>query len=112
MLGGLMQARYFIAGQFLGECDGREFGGVEDLVGVGVADSAEEMRIGQRAFESVIFRSECLSERLKGGTQDLQTARIERLQRLFTPQEMQRGALLCAGFGQLEGSVRKFECGD
>jgi hypothetical protein len=42
----------------VGERDGRELGGVQDLVGVGVADAADEARIGEGALEGAVFRGE------------------------------------------------------
>src|SRR6266700_1769033 len=84
---------------------------MEDLVGISVADSAEEMRISQRAFESVIFKSERLRECFKGAIQDFEAARIKHLQRLFTLNQMQRSALFRAGFSQEQRPVWKFKRG-
>ena len=44
--------------EFVGERDGRELSGVEDLVGVGVADAANEARIGESALEGAVFAGE------------------------------------------------------
>ena len=45
-------------GQRLRQLQRRQPRGVQNLVGVGVADAAEEMRIGQRALERVILRAQ------------------------------------------------------
>jgi hypothetical protein len=42
-------------GEFVGLQDGRELGGVEDLVGVGVADAGEDARVGERSLEGAVF---------------------------------------------------------
>ena len=42
--------------------EGRELGGVQYLVGVGVADAGEDTRVGEGALEGAIFSRESLLE--------------------------------------------------
>ena len=48
--------------QLLGELHGRELRAVQDLVGVRVADAAEEPRVGERSLECVTLRLQSLDE--------------------------------------------------
>ena len=50
---------------------------MQDLVGVGVADSGVEMGIRERTFQRVPFSLEGLAEGLGGGSKDLEPAGIE-----------------------------------
>lgn len=51
---GRVEAIDFGVGELLCEVEGREAGVVEDFVGVGVADAAEELGIGEGALEGVV----------------------------------------------------------
>src|SRR5262249_40694754 len=51
--GGGMQASHLLLAELLRELHRREASRVQDLVGVGVADPAQDARIGQRALEGV-----------------------------------------------------------
>ena len=45
--------------------DRRQLRGVQDLVGIGVADAAHDARIGERALEGVVLRAERGAERVE-----------------------------------------------
>ena len=60
---------------------------MEDLVGVGVADAAEEMRIGQGALERVVLATEDGIELLESRREQLEPARVLRLQGVFAPDQ-------------------------
>ncbi len=75
--GGIEECLPFGGLQFVGERDGRKFGGVEDFVGVGVADAAEDARVGERAFERAIFGSECGVEGIEIGGENFQAIGID-----------------------------------
>jgi hypothetical protein len=60
---------------------------MEDLVGVRVADAAEEMRIGQRALDGVILARQCLAGLI----------------------DLHRRALLRARFGEEQRAMRELE---
>jgi hypothetical protein len=50
---------------------------VQDLVGVGVADAAEERGIGKGALHGVIFAGQHLAKPVERRVQDFQSAAIE-----------------------------------
>jgi hypothetical protein len=97
--------------QFVCDRDGREFGGVEDFVGVGVADPAENARIGERAFESAIFGGERGAKGIEIGGENFQATGIDGAETVFTNEKMQRCAMLGAGFGEDQRAVGKIEGG-
>src|SRR5262250_1675711 len=82
------------------------------LVGVGVADAAEEPRVGEGAFQGVALADQHLPEALEAGVEDLDAAWIERRERGFTAHQMQRGALLRAGLGEQQRSRGEVEGGE
>jgi hypothetical protein len=51
---------------------------MEDLVGVRVSDSAEEPRVGERAFQCVVLAGESAPEVLEAGFKDLETSAVEK----------------------------------
>ena len=62
--------------------DRREPRAVQDLVGVGVADAAEEARIGERALERVVLAAQrARANAASVGRQHLEAAGVERGQR-------------------------------
>ena len=54
---------------------------MKNLVGVGVADATEDVRIGQRALQRVIALGQPGTERCQIGIQDFEPLRIERSHR-------------------------------
>ena len=82
---------------------------MKDLVGVCVADSAEDPWIGQCALHRVVPLDQGVS---KSGVVDLQwfdSSRVVLAQRILAEAEMQGGALLLARFGQKKGPVLEVE---
>ena len=82
---------------------------MKNLIGVGVADAAEQMRIGQRALQRVTLL-------LKGGCEcrgiacrHFEPARVERRQRGFSLHDVQRRALLRRRFSQKQSAMREVE---
>ncbi len=69
------------AREFLRHQQGRELCTVQDFVGIRVADAAEEMRIGERPLESVVFAAERVLECFVAGGEDLEAAGILLCQR-------------------------------
>ena len=53
---------------------------MQDFVGICVADAAEQMRIGKRALERVVSRSERGGEFVKRRGEDIEAARIHRFE--------------------------------
>jgi hypothetical protein len=60
-----MEATDFLASQALRERDGGKPGGMQNLIGISVADSAEQMRIGERPLERMVLGSQSLRERIE-----------------------------------------------
>ena len=89
-----------------------ESGGVEDLVGVGVADAGEDAGVGEGALEGVIFRRESGAKGLEGEGKDVEAAGIELGESGLALDEVEGGAALGAGFGEDEGAVREVEGGE
>ena len=84
---------------------------MQDLVGVGVADAAQQPWIGQRALERVVLVLERGPERRGVGGEHVDPARIVLAQRPFTLHEVDRRPALGAGLGQHERSALELECG-
>ena len=76
---------------------------MEDLVRVGVADSADEARIGERALQRVVHAQERLAERGQGGLERLDPAAVHLAHGFFAAQEVDRGALLARHLGEHDG---------
>ena len=84
-----MQSRNILRAELVGQGDRRQAGAVQDLVRVGVADAAEQMRIGQRALERMVFALQALAERRQIGGGDLESAQVECGKRTFAVHDVQ-----------------------
>src|SRR5262249_7750807 len=85
---GVEKARPFVGLEFVGEGDGRELSGVEDFVGGGIADSAENAWGGECAFEGAIFGGKRGAERSEVGGEDVDAARIKRTEAVITADDV------------------------
>src|SRR5215475_12324140 len=85
---------------------------MENLVGVRVADAAEDTWIGQGALEGVVFPSQGDTERRQICVQDLEASGVVVAETGLTADQMQRRAALRARFGQNERSRREVEGGE
>ena len=92
--------------------EGRELGGVEDLVGVGVADAGEDAGVGEGALEGAVLGGEGLLEGFGGEGEDVEAAGVEVGEGGFALDEVEGGAALGAGFGEDEGAVGEVEGGE
>jgi len=106
---GFEEAHDFGGAEFLGKRERRELGFPDDFVGVGVADTAEKVRVGERPLESVVGGEKCRGELLRCGAEDFKAARIERAETAFAEDDVQRCAFLRAGFGPEQGTIGKVE---
>ena len=106
------EALPFFAGEFLCELDGREAGGVEDLVGVGVADAGEDARVGEAPLEGAVFGAECGAEVFEGRGEDVDASGVDVFGGGFASEEMEGGTAFGAGFGEDEGALGEVECGE
>src|SRR5437763_2030602 len=79
------------------------------LVAVGVADAAEESRIGERALERMVFALQPLAKRFESGVLQLEPAHVEAGERRFALHEVKRGTLLRSRLGERECTGGKLE---
>ncbi len=82
---------------------------MQDLVGVGVADAAEQVRIGERALERMVLALHAVGELLETGREDVEPAGIHRGERGLALDQMDRGAALRSGLREDEHPVSKAE---
>src|SRR6185503_20865622 len=83
---------------------------MENLVGLRVADAAEQMRVGQRTLQRVIAAPKRFREGWQIGIDHLETAWIVLRQPCLALDDVQRRLSLRAGFREDECSVLKIEC--
>ena len=95
----------------MGELDGREPGGVQDLVRVGVADAAEDARVGECSLQGAVLRGQRGAELVQAGGEHVDAAGIDGLHAVFAPEEVKGRAPFGAGFGEDERAVGKVEGG-
>src|SRR6266700_7430176 len=89
--------------------DRRQLRSVQNLIGISVADSADNSRIGERPLQSTVFSSERSLKRRQIGVEDLDSARIDGTQTLLALQNVQGSAPFGPGFCQYKRTIRKIE---
>src|SRR5215831_11667112 len=82
---------------------------MQDLVGVGVADAAEEPWIGERSLDGVILGAKSRSELVARCVEHLEAAALKLGEARRSTEEIERRAALGPGFGQRETAVRELE---
>jgi hypothetical protein len=90
----------------------RQPGRVQDLVGVRVADTAEDAGIGQGAFERMVLAPQPFRETRKAGGQYFQPARIVLPEACGAAGNMNRRLPAGAGFGEDQRAAGKVERGE
>jgi len=55
-----------------------ELRAVQDLVGIGVTDAAEEMRVGERALQGMVLALQAHRERFEIGVEHLEPSGVHR----------------------------------
>src|ERR1039458_6873839 len=98
--------------EFVSERDGGELGRMENLVGVGVADAADEARIGEGTLEGAVLKSECGAKAVEVRREDFDAAGIDGVEGLFAAQDVERRAALAACLSEDEGAGGEVECGE
>ena len=63
--------------------------GVEDLVGVRVADAGEDAWVGEGSLEGAVFCGECGAEAFEVGGEDVDAARVDVFECFFVGEEME-----------------------
>jgi hypothetical protein len=112
LLGGGEEAQPVIGAEFLREGGGGELGGVEDLVGVGVADAAEQALVGESALEGAVLAGERGAEGVEIGGEGIEATGIERAKGFFSADEVERSAPLGAGLGEDQRAAGEIEGGE
>jgi len=88
---------------------GRKPCSMENFIRVSVPNPAKEIRVGQRALESVVALRKRARKRRRGAPKNFKAAPVERAQRLLSLQQVQSRPLLSTRFSEHEGAVRKVE---
>src|SRR6185437_3326093 len=91
--------------------DRRQPRGMQNLIGVGVADPAEQSRVGERAFERMVLAPQPLRELRETRFEDLDAARVLQLQIVLPLYDVKRGPTLGSGFGQRERAALECKLG-
>ena len=102
----------FRLAQFACQRDRRELGGIQDFVRVGVADAAEDARIGEGSLEGAVFLGESLAKHFQIAGEDFDAAGVHGFERGFSGYDMQRGAPLGACFRKYKRAVGEVESGE
>ena len=106
---GVIEADDFVVGDSAGEEQRAEASAVEDFVGVGVADTAEEVRVREGTLQSVILFAECFGEGFEGAIEGFDAVALERVEGCLGISEVEGGAALGSGFGEEESAVGEIE---
>jgi len=84
---------------------------MKNFIGVGVPDSREEMRVGERSLERMSFPGQGFAKIPGRCGEDVESAEVEFLQGSIALDGMQRGTLLRARFGEEQAAAGKIKGG-
>src|SRR5688572_23498818 len=82
---------------------------MQNFVGVGVADSAEDLRVGESPFERVAFAAQGRSEVREARADGFETAAVELRERCFAAHDVEARPAFRACFGENERAVLEVE---
>ncbi len=85
---------------------------MEDLVGVGVADAAEDARVGEGSLEGAVFGGKRVAEGIEIGGEDVDASRINAVEGFFSAEDVKGGSAFGSGFGEDERAVGEVEGGE
>jgi len=85
--------------ELVGLEDRREFGGVEDFVGVGVAYAAEDAWVSEGSLEGAVFGGEGGVEAFEVGGEDVDSSGVDFFGGGFVREEVEGGSAFGASFG-------------
>src|SRR3981189_1440208 len=83
---------------------------MQNLIGVCVANTAEDARISQSPFERTVLGNKRCPKCVKIACKDVNAAGINGTQALFVTENMQGGASLCTSFCKNKRAVGKVKC--
>src|SRR5437667_3872564 len=78
---------------------------MQDLVGIGVADAAQDSRIRQRALESPVLGSHGPPKLFHTAAENLDPAWVQSVARRLPPGQVYGGAALGTSLGQYQGAA-------
>src|SRR3972149_134961 len=84
---------------------------MQDLVGIRVADAAEQPGIRERTLERVVFGAKDCAEGLERSVEDLNASLRKGPESFFAADDMDRSPFLCRCFSEEQRSVVEVECG-
>jgi len=73
---------------------------MQNLIGISVADSAQQSRISQRPLECMVFNCQHLAKGIEIGSENINPSGVKRTQVLLTLDHMQGRTLFRTGLGQ------------
>ena len=73
---------------------------MQNLIGIGIADTIHQARIGERSLEGVIFGCKRLAKRIDIAGKNVDSSCIQRMQVCLAAEDMQRRPPLGTGFGE------------
>jgi hypothetical protein len=107
---GLVEPSHLVVGERLTQLHRGQARAVQDLVGVRVANPAEDARVGQHALEGVVLGREGGPERRRVRVEHLEPAGVVSAERRLAAHHVERGPLLGAGLGHDQRARREIEC--
>src|SRR6266446_2404257 len=85
---------------------------MQNLVGIRIPDSAEYMRVSQRALQRMVLLAQRRSKGQQIDFERFDSSGAERTQPLLAVSDVKRGAMLRAGLGELQRAVVELEGGE
>ncbi len=109
---GFEEALDFRDRELLREREGRKAGFEENLIRVGIADAAEQTRIGEGALESMVGGEKRGGKARQIGIENFEPTGIESAKAFFSRDNVEGSALLRASFAPEKRAARKIKCGE
>ena len=105
----LVQAGHLLISQALAELERRQPGAMEDLIGIGIADAAQQSRIGESALEGPVLPAKRFGELAGRRGEDVHASRIEGGESLAPLDKVERRPPFLAGFGEQQRASGELE---
>ena len=61
---------------------------MQDLIRIGIADTAEQARIGKSPLEGAVFRRKCSAKCVEIAREDVDSSRVDRTQAFFATDDV------------------------
>src|SRR5260370_37465363 len=109
--GGCEEALDLRHGELVGQREGRKPGFEQNFIRIGIADAAEQARVGEGALQSVVRGEKNRGKARRIGAEHFDATGIESAKAVFSGDDVERSALLRAGFRPEKSSGGKIKCG-